>query len=839
MENKITNPLSTPQSLTVSAAPTTPVTPTSPVTPTATAAISNTQTPSTTSAHPIQESHKAYTVAGAAEFVEGKVENPDNLEAMVDALAVAGEKSEVANEGLKKFINDNSEEILKAVLVKHLERKAGKSDIGGKEATIELNMLDTLDVIATKLILCHQSRVNSDHQLGGVTADILNKSTQDIFEGEFDIIFANCLGQAGMYLAMNSILNKAQEALDSNAPWADRDALKDWINLNKGLQEWQKVHSAVTFATSAPRAAWLMTQLGYAGKETAALAAAAEPLEWCVLGAGVVSSGWQLYVMKRENDAHTEYVKRFDNTPTLDPELTIPKSGRDMSSSATAQDDEVNDSQSSTSSVAEIETASTPKPTMAEILPDLIAKLEDSNKPADFQSVLSDLSKHGISVPEKSRATSNQLLAWLKSESSSNAHEPVVKNAEAFKQLYEKQKGIYEEKVAAKASLLNGILSDLDAVNNKSEASRIAAGEAAFKKLKGAGLDHLVPGNILAQDLHAWLSKTENQKELLMYEDTTVAASTRNALTTFALKKAKIDSGFLKAQMARAASLFTTCLGLTTFAVAVKVLAITIVGAASVASGFGVMIVLGAGTVGCLAYFYLKKPNLFKAYMEKCGLTQMNLISNRIRLAIQSYRSQYATLEMAITVSEIQKISTDLLSAKKGGNVNDEEKLKLQLKQKEQKIEKLIKHREALAGSIKKIDSKVKEREAVLAEAGWKDFQYQLRKEKEPGMFGPLKGVWKDLKHSGAVLAGNATPISQEKEDDSQVIAEFLLKDPAPLDDPKTKKLLQDLQFDTKTLQDSKSDKNAVAQAIRSAFAKEEEDTVKEIHQHFIQHGHG
>lgn len=246
----------------------------------------------------------------------------------------------------------------------------------------------------------------------------------------------------------------------------------------------------------------------------------------------------------------------------------------------------------------------------------------------------------------------------------------------------------------------------------------------ALNRLKEAGIE--VPIKTpTAGELQAWLMKLETphqcnvqmvKKNLERSE--TISATLRNGLQASIQKKERIDRGFLKVARSKAKATFAAASVVTALMITFKVLSVVgvaVLGAAVVATGYGIVAVIVGGLIMGAVYLRMKKPNLFKTYIEG---VQAKLFFRNIPLGIQKYRRHYASLQAKKVSQEVAILGFKI------GSASESEKGALQRSQgqKQEKLDKLNRKKEKLKNSIDGMEKKVKVLQERIITAGFADF---------------------------------------------------------------------------------------------------------------------
>lgn len=429
--------------------------------------------------------------------------------------------------------------------------------------------------------------------------------------------------------------------------------------------------------------------------------------------------------------------------------------------------------------------------------------------------------------------------AWTKTIrnsgiSISDAESIVVRQRMIFEERLKKNKPVLE-------NLLRTTIAELDGVKDSDPKAGV---ESALNKLKAVGI--VIPLEKLSiNELKDFLSSPANYSllnRMMVEKKEAHAVSLRNGLRTFADQKEKIDKGFLQFNLNKAKGLFTAAMVITALTITLKVLAvigITVAGVVLTATGYGMLVfLLGFMLIGGV-YLYVKKPNIFKTYVQG---VQARLLFNKIPLAIQNLRRNYAFLEanrisedirgLANRILEVDKlmegkdrtaieayIAKHSLKLPKNQQGNSEailknyrEKLDAKKTEKSTQRTALIEKLQQLSISMEEMEKKVQVLQDRVDQAGWKDFQRHL--------YGK-ENVY-DQQH--------------KEIDVSKVFADALMED-SLLEDSETKKILDYMEIDVKMLKRiPQSASVETARVLRAFFAMEEDSTMKMISkQNFMQ----
>ena len=262
----------------------------------------------------------------------------------------------------------------------------------------------------------------------------------------------------------------------------------------------------------------------------------------------------------------------------------------------------------------------------------------------------------------------------------------------------------------------------------------------------------------------------KSQKLSIREKQETINVSVHNALTACAQHKIKIDKGFLDFRLRKAKFTFGASGVFAALVIVKEVLVgavITGFTAALSMTAIGAMVVaIGTLVVGA-TYFYIKKPNMFKAYLK---LVPVRLLLKEIPFYIKKYH-------LTVTKLKIEKIQAKLISKK----LEDKKSQKMQ-----KSIEKMEKLQERLEKTVESRKKTIGDLRNVLWEAGRKDF----------------------VRSAGIKMKKSKDPLEHEKDPPEleNVIAEYLMKSEVEKGG-KMDELLQFMQVDIEELQAEKNDK--------------------------------
>lgn len=427
---------------------------------------------------------------------------------------------------------------------------------------------------------------------------------------------------------------------------------------------------------------------------------------------------------------------------------------------------------------------------------------------------------------------------WTSKQNKLSKHEAWAKmftgSEKTAKQIYDKQRETFEKRLVTNASDLNRLLESinysLESVKNGTPDEKVETLDKVIVRLKENGIEFLDIPKTLEQ-LQQVLSEPGQHEKLnvmMVKKKEMLSVSIRNSLKVFNQKKNEIDKGFLEKEQDKASGFLILYAYITGWSIALEsLLATSVFTSALVITSLSTMLtVLGFGTTAGLVvsvilgsiYLHRKKPNLFKTYMQ--GI-QAKLVFWNIPLSIQKFRKKCRLLEEVKVCGKINQIGNEILKVDCLCRLKDENKVKAYLSEHLSKkwfsgnyVEALSGYKEVLEGkresseaefkslskkvlelneSISYLEEKIKPLQDKISEAGWKDFQLQLKREIEP------RG-------------------------DLRTLSECLLKDPTILQDVETKNILQWMGIDLYSLSsvDAESAINQVSSKIRTFFAMDE-----------------
>lgn len=393
--------------------------------------------------------------------------------------------------------------------------------------------------------------------------------------------------------------------------------------------------------------------------------------------------------------------------------------------------------------------------------------------------------------------------------------------------------------------LIKPLIEELTAAENYSKEEQEKVILKTRNKLRDLRIEILVEPKMTVEEMDHFLSDAVNQwnfNKMMVQKKEALSVSLRNGLRTLANKKEKIDKGFLTLALNKTKVIFSATIAVTALTIVLKVL--TIVGivatatatAAISATGFGMLAIGISFTIIGAIYLYVKKPNIFKTYLK--GI-QLQLLFWRIPLAIKTQYRNYTLFQSNKISEEISLIGNRILEVesllksdesasiseylkkksknkKISGDVKEIlkghiEELKQNKKAKEAELVIRDKKMVDLSQSIEKFSEKIKVLQKNIDEAGWKDFQRLLNKEKS------------------------------KEVDEVEILTEHLLKDATLLEDNETRKVLNHMNVDLRKArsQDLRSIKRETSKALRTFFSIDEEATLHLIKKQTLMAKHG
>lgn len=461
----------------------------------------------------------------------------------------------------------------------------------------------------------------------------------------------------------------------------------------------------------------------------------------------------------------------------------------------------------------------------------------------------------------------SQVRSLRKNQQDFNKHvvwTEIIKNSGMIgndaKKVYDEQKLIFKNRLELNLRTLNSFLSPIieelqSAEDYPLEDQKKVLLETKIK-LKDVGIEVPLDHEATVETLYSYLSNSlnhENLNKMMVQKKETLSVSLRNGLRTLANRKEKIDKGFLKFSLNKTRIVFTATMVVTAVTIAIKVLSIVGVisavaaSAALAATGFGILALGITCTILGAVYLYIKKPNIFKTYLQ--GI-QLKLLFWRIPLAIHTHRRNYTLMQEHKISVEINLIAGRILEIDKLLKTDNKEEIKNYLRKINKKIsgnveEILENYKQGLIKtqiskeaefeirnkklndlnlSVAKFSEKVETLQEKINNAGWKDFERLLNKKK-----------YKEDKASSEKL------LISNKNDEVKILVEHLLKDSTLLEDSETKKILNHMDVDITKLnkKDLEAVKEGAEKSLRVFFAMDVDDTLYLIKKQTIMGEHG